>query len=226
MEEQHKRKVRSYVLRAGRMSELQKRALETLSSDYIIPYNASPVDPTAIFGLQKVVVEIGFGMGIATAIMAEEHPHTGFLGIEVHSQGVGKLLSEIEKRGLRNIRILRHDAVEVFQYMIPPASLDGINIFFPDPWPKKRHHKRRLLQPEFALLLADRLKPGGTLRLATDWDEYARWILDVLSGIPGLENCFKDYADSTLGRPETKFEQRGRAEQRVIRDICFRRRTE
>ncbi len=223
MEEIRKRKVRSYVLRSGRMTNLQKKALEELGEKYVIPFIGEMIDPAKLLGKKRVVVEIGFGMGLATARIAEENPSTGFIGIEVHLPGVGKLLSEIEKRKLDNLRVIRHDAVEVFRCMIPEESLDGIHVFFPDPWPKKKHHKRRLLQREFAEVLAGKLKAGGYIHVSTDWEEYAEWILEVLSSIPSLVNRYRGYSPPNHLRPVTKFEQKGLEREHVIRDIYFER---
>lgn len=205
------------------MSNLQRRALEELGDQYVIPFQSAPVDLGQVVGREKVIVEIGFGMGLATARIAEEHPDTGFIGIEVHPPGVGKLLSEIQRRHLDNLRIIHHDAMEVFRYMIPDNVLEGIHIFFPDPWPKKKHHKRRLIQPGFAGLMTAKLKTGGYIHAATDWEEYAFWILRVFSDQPRLRNRFDRWADSTLLRPETKFERKGIAQEHIIRDICFER---
>lgn len=163
-------------------------------------------------------------MGETTARIASEHPEIDYLGIEVHTPGVGNLLQLIVAQGLTNVRIVQHDAVEVLQHMIGPGSLDGAHVFFPDPWPKKRHHKRRLLQPPFVALLAGRLKPGGYLHAATDWEEYAAQILDVLTAEPLIENTADGYAERPAYRPLTKFEQRGLALGHAVRDLVFRRR--
>jgi tRNA (guanine-N7-)-methyltransferase len=163
-------------------------------------------------------------MGETTARIAGDHPGNDYLGIEVHTPGVGNLLQVIVAQGLENVRIVQHDAVEVLEHMIAPASLDGAHVFFPDPWPKKRHHKRRLLQPPFVALLASRLKTGAYLHAATDWEEYAQQILDVLSAEPLLENTADGYAPRPEYRPLTKFEQRGLKLGHAVRDIVFRRR--
>lgn len=224
MEDEKRRQVRSYVLRSGRISGLQRRALDELSDTYIIPFEEKPVDPGNLLGRDQVVIEIGFGMGIATAQIAEENPQTGFIGIEVYPPGVGKLLSEIDRRGLKNLRIIRYDAVEVFRQMVPDQSLQGIHIFFPDPWPKKKHHKRRLIQPEFVRLAAQKLKAGGYIHLATDWVEYAGQMLEILSAEKLLENAYAGYADDTHMRKTTKFETRGLSRMYEIRDIYFLKR--
>ncbi|MCX7025673.1 MAG: tRNA (guanosine(46)-N7)-methyltransferase TrmB [Spirochaetes bacterium] len=216
------RGIHTYALRAGRMTESQRRSFETLASRYCVPCDGKPVlDFPAIFGREaRIVVEIGFGMGISTAAIAESDPGTDFLGIEVHTPGVGKLLSEIEARGLRNIRILHHDAVEVVAEMLLPESVDGFHIFFPDPWPKKRHHKRRLVRRPFTELLVSRLKPGGYIHFMTDWSEYADFALAELSSTPGLSNVSgSSWTERTARRPVTKFEQRAEKEGRQVLEI-------
>jgi tRNA (guanine-N7-)-methyltransferase len=202
--------IRSYVLRQGRFSRGQQRAYEELLPRFGIAFQRAPLDFAAAFGRRApVVAEIGFGMGETTARIAEEHPEVDYLAMEVHSPGVGSLLRQLEDRGLGNVRIVAHDAVEVLGEMIPAGSLDGLHVFFPDPWPKKRHHKRRLLQPEFVALAASRLKRGGYFHVATDWEEYAQHVLQVLAATPGLVNTAEAYAPRPATRPETKFERRG-----------------
>ncbi|QJR13301.1 tRNA (guanosine(46)-N7)-methyltransferase TrmB [Usitatibacter palustris] len=214
--------IRSYVLRQGRFSPAQQRAYSELLPRYGVPYAAGPIDFKALFGRSApVVAEIGFGMGETTARIAEERPEVDFLGIEVHSPGVGSLLRMVGERALTNVRIIQHDAMEVVRDMVPAASLSGLHIFFPDPWPKKRHHKRRLIRPESAALFASRLAPGGYLHFATDWEEYAEQALEVLSGTPGLSNTAKDYAPRPESRPETKFERRGIRLGHAVRDLYF-----
>jgi len=205
------------------MSALQRRALEDLGGKYIIPVKTGRIDPAGLFGGREVVVEIGFGMGEATAEIAGNHPDTGFIGIEVHPPGIGKLLSEIEKRKLDNLLIIRHDAVEIFKTMIPDVCLAGIHIFFPDPWPKKKHHKRRLINPAFTEIISRKLKPGGYIHTATDWEEYADVILEVFRSNGMLENRYDGYSGSTHLRPVTKFEMKGLKQDHVIRDIYFTR---
>jgi len=218
------RHIRSYVLRQGRMSVAQTRAYETLLAHYALPYSPEPLDLNAAFGRDAPkTLEIGFGMGETTAAIAQAHPQIDYLGIEVHSPGVGSLLKQIDELDLYNVRIVQHDAVEVVQNMIAPASLDAIHVFFPDPWPKKRHHKRRLIQPSFVALLASRLKPGGHLHLATDWHEYAEQMLEVLREEPLLGNTAEDYAPRPDYRPLTKFEQRGLRLGHGVWDVVFRR---
>lgn len=218
------RPIRSYVLRQGRVSNAQARAHESLLPRYGIEYTGKPVDLGAVFGRSaKTVLEIGCGMGETTAAIAAAHPETDFLGIEVHTPGVGSLLKLIDEGGLTNLRVIQHDAVEVLREMIAPASLDGAHIFFPDPWPKKRHHKRRLVQTDFVALLASRLKAGGYVHLATDWEEYAGQMLAVLSSEPELENTAEGYAPCPAYRPQTKFETRGLKLGHGVWDIVFRK---
>jgi len=205
------------------MSNAQTRALETLLPRWGIPYQESRLDLDAAFGRSAPkILEIGFGMGDSTAAIAAAHPQNDYLGIEVHGPGVGSLLNQIEALGLTNLRVIQHDAVEVLKHMIDPASLDGVHIFFPDPWHKKKHHKRRLIQPELVALLCEKLKPGGYLHAATDWQEYAEHILAVLAAEPGLANTAADYAPKPDYRPLTKFEQRGIKLGHGVWDIVFR----
>jgi len=223
--------IRSFVLRQGRLSVAQARHHDEGMPKWGIAYAPAPRDLAAIFGrAAPKILEIGCGMGETTATIAAAHPENDYLGIEVHTPGVGSLLKEIATRELANLRVIQHDAVEVVRDMIPEASLSGIHVFFPDPWPKKRHHKRRLIQPPFVALLASRLTPGGYIHCATDWEEYAQQMLDVLSGEPLLENT----ADAQLGgfaprpdyRPQTKFETRGLRLGHGVWDVVFRRRPE
>ncbi|MDR2110764.1 MAG: tRNA (guanosine(46)-N7)-methyltransferase TrmB, partial [Spirochaetaceae bacterium] len=181
------------------------------------------VDFKAFFGNEApVTVEIGFGMGLATALIAQENPGKNYLGIEVFRPGIGRLLWEIEKRRLDNIRIIEHDAVEVFEEMIPPACLEGVHIFFPDPWPKKRHHKRRLIKRPFTDLLARRLRPSGYLYKVTDWAEYGEWALEALSVTPGLVNPYGGFAPPQTWRPRTKFEAKGLQKNHEVRELLFK----
>ena len=219
-------RIRSFVVRAGRIGPGQARALATLAPRFVLPFVAAPVDFARVFGrVAPLVVEIGFGMGSATAAIAAAAPHVDFVGIEVHPPGVGALLQRIAEGGLENVRIVQHDAVEVLETMIAPASLAAINVFFPDPWHKKRHHKRRLLQAPFVRLLSSRLAPGATLHCATDWLPYAEQMLAVLSAEPTLVNSAGDgFAPRPPSRPLTKFEQRGLDRGHGVRDLVFRRR--
>ena len=217
--------IRSYVLRQGRVSSAQLRACETLLPRYGIAYRDSLLNLNEVFGrAAPKILEIGFGMGETTADIAAACPEKDFLGIEVHTPGVGNLLKLIDARALANVRIIQHDAVEVLHHMIEPASLGGVHIFFPDPWPKKRHHKRRLIQPPLIQLLAEKLKPGGYLHAATDWHEYAEQILAVFSQEPALENTAPGYAPRPAYRPLTKFENRGLKLGHGVWDILFTRR--
>jgi tRNA (guanine-N7-)-methyltransferase len=219
-----RRPIRSFVLRQGRMSNGQTRALETLLPRFGIPYGEALLDLDQVFGRSAPkILEIGFGMGDSTAKIAQANPENDYLGIEVHGPGVGGLLKQIDELRLTNLRVIQHDAVEVLKHMIAPASLDGVHIFFPDPWPKKRHHKRRLIQPELVALLCEKLKPVGYLHAATDWQEYAEHILAVLSAEPKLANTATDYAPRPDYRPLTKFEQRGIKLGHGVWDVVFRR---
>ncbi len=220
-----KRSIRSFVLRQGRVSNAQRRAFEGLMPRYGVPFQARARDLDAVFGRRAPkILEIGSGMGETTASIALAHPENDYLAVEVHTPGVGSLLKRIQDLGLTNLRVVQHDAVEVLQEMIAPGALDGVHLFFPDPWPKKRHHKRRLVQPAFAALLASRLRPGGYVHAATDWEDYARQILAVFSAEPGLDNTAAGYAERPGTRPVTKFEQRGLALGHRVWDVVFRRR--
>jgi tRNA (guanine-N7-)-methyltransferase len=213
------------VLRQGRLSSAQQRALATLMPEYGIPFADSPLDFDRAFGRRAPrVLEIGFGMGETTAAIAQMRPDDDFLAIEVHSPGVGALLRRIRELGLTNVRVVQHDAVELVAAMIPEGSLAGVHAFFPDPWPKKRHHKRRLLKPEFVHALALRLAARGYLHVATDWEAYAQEILGTLTAEPLLENTAAGFAPRPTYRPLTKFESRGLALGHRVWDICFRRR--
>jgi tRNA (guanine-N7-)-methyltransferase len=220
-----RRPLRSYVLRQGRISHAQQRAYETLLPIYSLPYQAGVIDLDAVFGRSgPKVLEIGFGMGESSAEIAAKQPEIDFIGVEVHTPGVGSLLKQIGERGLTNLRIIQHDAVEVLQHMIQENTLDGVHIFFPDPWPKTRHHKRRLIQAEFVRLVASRLKPGAYIHAATDWQAYAEHILETLAQEPLLQNTAQDYAPRPNYRPLTKFEQRGLKLGHGVWDIVFRKR--
>ena len=216
--------IRSFVLRQGRVSNAQRRACEMLLPTYGIPFSENLLDLDQVFGRPAPkILEIGFGMGESTAIIARSHPENDYLGIEVHTPGVGSLLNQIEQHGLTNLRIIQYDAVAVLQHMLPAACLDGVHIFFPDPWPKARHHKRRLIQPAFVARLCSHLKPGGYIHVATDWEEYAVQILQVLSQEQQLSNTAADYAPRPDYRPLTKFEQRGIKLGHGVWDLIFRK---
>ncbi len=255
--------IRTYVLRAGRMTELQRRSLEELGPRYCLPFEGRALDFDSAFGRKHgglvpgfpngmpeaarpqalsaaqagtvgalsataatpLVAEIGFGMGTATWQIAAAMPGVDFLGIEVHTPGVGKLMSMLDENKVSNVRIVHHDAIEVFEQAIMPASLAGINIFYPDPWPKKRHHKRRLIRPDLIDTLVPRLIPGGYLYFVTDIEDYADSSLEVLSSCPGLKNCFDGFAPRQSWRPETKFEARALRDGRGAWELFFARRT-
>jgi glutamyl-Q tRNA(Asp) synthetase len=221
----HLRSIRSYVLRTGRTTVGQARAIESLGPEFVLPFREGPLDFAATFGREApVVLEIGFGMGEATAHIAGVLPGTDFLCCEVHSPGVGALLRRIGEQDIRNIRIVQHDAVEVLRHMVPPGSLAGVHIFFPDPWHKKRHHKRRLVQPPLVELLVSRIRAGGYIHCATDWEDYAVQMLEVLSANPHLANTADGYAPKPHYRPLTKFEHRGIKLGHGVWDVVFTRR--
>jgi tRNA (guanine-N7-)-methyltransferase len=219
------RHIRSFVLRQGHLSVAQKRAMDQGMPRWGIEYSGQSLDLAQAFGRPAPkILEIGFGMGGASAEIAAGHPENDYLGIEVHSPGVGNLLKLIEEQQLSNLRIIRHDAVEVIDHMLPDGSLDGIHIFFPDPWPKKRHHKRRLIQPELIAKLATKLRPDGYIHAATDWEEYAQQILEVFQNNPLLANSVDNgFAPRPEYRPLTKFELRGIRLGHGVWDIIFRR---
>ncbi len=218
--------VRSYVLRAGRITRAQNRALDELLPRLGIPYAPAPLELDRVFGRQAPrVMEIGFGNGDALVTLASNAPDTDFIGVEVHPPGIGHCLLAIESMGLTNVRVIAHDAVEVLANQLAPASLDELLLLFPDPWPKKRHHKRRIVQPAFAALVASRLRPGGRVKLATDWEPYAAWILEVLGASPEFTNAAP--SGGFIDRPErdaTRFENRGRRLGHAVLDLEFVRR--
>ena len=219
------RPIRSFVVRAGRMGPGQVRALADLGPRFMLPYTPAVTDFDAVFGRHAPrVLEIGFGMGAATAAIAQARPDTDFIGVEVHIPGVGALLKEIGERELTNVRIVQHDAVEVLEHMVAPDSLAGVHVFFPDPWHKLKHNKRRLIQPDFVRRLVTRIAPGGTLHCATDWQPYAEQMLQVLSAEPALVNSADGYAPKPDYRPLTKFEQRGLKLGHGVWDLVFTKR--
>lgn len=219
-----KRHIRSYVLRQGRVSPAQQRACETLLPRFGIPYAAQALDLDQAFGRSAPkILEIGFGMGDSTATIALAHPENDYLALEVHTPGVGNLLKLIDAQQIANIRIIQHDAVEVLRDMVTANTLDGVHIFFPDPWHKARHNKRRLIQAPFIAQLVHKLKPGGYLHVATDWQDYAEQVLAVLAAQPLLENSAAGYAPRPDYRPLTKFEQRGIRLGHGVWDMVFRR---
>ena len=225
-EDPTKRKVRSFVLRQGRLTPAQERAFSTGWPVYGLDYQKAPLDLNQTFGRteSKKILEIGFGMGDATAKIAQTLPEADFLAVEVHAPGVGALLKLIQEGDIENIRIVQHDAVEVLQNMLADASLDGVHIFFPDPWHKKRHHKRRLIQSAFVKLVCSKLKVGAYLHVATDWQEYAEWVLEVLQAEKQLINTADDYAEKPAYRPLTKFENRGIKLGHGVWDLMFEKR--
>ncbi|MCW3479854.1 tRNA (guanosine(46)-N7)-methyltransferase TrmB [Neisseriaceae bacterium JH1-16] len=221
----YQRHIKSFVLRQGHLTAAQQRAMDEGMPRWGIAYRAEPLDLTAAFERQAPkILEIGFGMGTATAEIARTCPDNDYLGVEVHSPGVGNLLKLIGEQEITNLRIIRHDAVEVIDHMLPDGSLDGIHIFFPDPWPKKRHHKRRLIQSPLIAKLVKKLKTGGYLHCATDWEEYALQMLEVLSGNEELANSADGFAPRPDYRPLTKFEARGIKLGHGVWDVIFTRR--
>ena len=221
---QHRR-IRSFVLRQGRLTKGQERALETEWPKFGIDYSEEKLDLNAVFAIKesKKILEIGFGMGESTAKIAQTLPDCDFLAVEVHTPGVGSLLKLAQELALTNIRIIQHDVVEVLERMLPENSLDGVHIFFPDPWHKKRHHKRRLIQAAFVKLLCSKLKTGAYIHVATDWQEYAEWVLEVLQAEPQLKNTAENYAEKPSYRPLTKFENRGIKLGHGVWDLVFTR---
>jgi tRNA (guanine-N7-)-methyltransferase len=218
------RHIRSFVLRQGRVSNAQERYYDEMMSRIGVPYAHAQLDLDAVFGRGAPrILEIGFGMGETSAAIALAHPENDYLGVEVHTPGVGSLCKLVAEHGITNQRIVQHDAVEVLRDMIAPGALAGAHIFFPDPWPKKRHHKRRLLQAPLVALLASRLEVGGYLHCATDWENYAEQMLAVLSAEPALANTAESYAPRPEYRPLTKFEQRGLRLGHGVWDLVFRR---
>jgi tRNA (guanine-N7-)-methyltransferase len=219
-EEISRRPVRSFVRREGRMTAAQARALEALWPRYGVEYDSTLLDLDAVFGRHALrTLEIGFGNGDLLLWLAQEHPDRDYLGVEVHRPGVGRLLLRLERENIGNVRVICHDAVDVLAHQLPRASLDEILLLFPDPWPKKRHHKRRIVQPELVALAAAALRAGGWLRLATDWREYAEHMRAVMSASPAFELV----PDARAPRPPTRFETRGRSLGHEVWDYCYRR---
>ena len=217
------RAIRSFVVRAGRMTAKQTRGLNEGMARHGVSYALSVIDFAQTFGrAAPTMMEIGFGMGVTTADIAAAQPETNFIAVEVHPPGVGNLCNLLDERALTNVRVIDHDAVEVLTHMIAPGSLAGVHIYFPDPWHKARHNKRRLVKPPLVALIASRLAVGGYLHLATDWVPYAEQMLEVLSAAPLLANTAEGYAERPAWRPETKFERRGIKLGHEVRDVLFR----
>ncbi len=221
-EKKHLRTVKSFVKRAGRMTQRQTNALEKYADSYLIAYQPQKLALERIFeNEQNIVLEIGFGMGTSLIEMAKNNPHINYLGLEVHEPGVGNILDLIHQEKLTNLKVMMHDAVEVLKYNIAPQSLQGIQIFFPDPWHKKRHHKRRLVNPEFITIMSNALAKGGFIHFASDWQPYAEEVLTLFTNAPELINQFTDFAPRPKTRPLTKFEKRGQNLEHPIKDIIF-----
>lgn len=217
-----KREVKTFVLRAGRMTAAQQKAYDELSPSFCIPFEDKQINFIDLFGnTNPIVVEIGFGMGDATAQIALANPDVNYIGIEVHTPGVGKLLSQIKKYDIKNLYIIEYDAMEVLEKMIADNSINGFHIFFPDPWPKKKHHKRRMLQRPRTNLLASKLAPDGYLYFVTDWLEYAEFALEELNLTEGLKNKYEGFAEPQSWRTQTKFERKGLVAERPITEIFF-----
>ncbi len=215
-------RIRSFVTRAGRLSTAQERALSDLGPQFMVEHKKEALDFDKTFGRKApVILEIGFGMGGTTAHIAKLMPEKDFIGVEVHTPGVGSLLKLIGEEGLANLRVIQHDAVEVLRDMIPASSLAGVHIYFPDPWHKARHNKRRLIQAPFVKTLCEHLVPGGYIHLATDWEDYAVQMLEVLSAEPALQNTAEGYAPQPAYRPLTKFENRGLKLGHGVWDLVF-----
>ena len=215
--------MKSYVLRSGRETPAQRRSYESLAPLFTVPFAETPLDFAELFGNgNPVVMEIGFGMGEATAALAAENPGVNYLGVEVYRPGVGRLLWNVSRQSLSNVRIVRHDAVEVVAKMVPRRSLSGVHVFFPDPWPKKRHRKRRLIKRPFTDVLASVLIPGGYFYMVTDWTDYADSALEELSATRGLANAFAGFAAPADWRPRTGFEKKGLAKNHEVRELYFR----
>jgi len=216
--------IKSFVRRQGKFTDAQKKAYDELGKRFLIQFSDNNIDFATVFGNSNyVTMEIGFGAGFATAEIAEANPEKNYIGIEVHRPGIGRLLWEIEKRGLSNIRIIEYDAAIAVKKMIPPVSLEAIHIFFPDPWPKKRHRKRRLIQRPFTETLAGSLFPGGYLYMVTDWEDYALHALEELNATSNLQNMYQYFAPPQSWRPRTRFEAKGLAKEHVMRELMFKR---
>ena len=223
----HPRRIRSFVVRTGRITAAQERAWTELWSRYGIETEDTALDLYQMFPSPgPVSLEIGFGNGESLVALAAAHPERNYIGIEVHRPGIGHLMLRAEEAGIRNLRVICRDAVEVLQHCIPDGSLDEVLLYFPDPWPKKRHHKRRIVQPAFVELVAEKLKPGGVFRLATDWAQYAEHMLEIVGASPRFRNLSPDgsYVQRPESRPLTRFEQRGQRLGHEVWDLAFERR--
>ena len=218
----HFRSIKTFVLRTGRMTDGQRRNYENFSKKWCIPYSEKKIDFTVLFQNDNpVIIEIGFGIGTATAQIAEDNPDKNYLGIEVFKAGVGKLLGEIEEKKLNNLRIIEHDAIEVLENMINDECIDGFHIFFPDPWQKKRNHKRRLVRRPRTDLLSRKLKKGSYIYMVTDWENYAEDAFEQLSETPNLKSKYEKFAPSQSWRPTTKFEKKGLKKEHIINELIF-----
>lgn len=216
------RSIKTYVLRQGRMTDSEKKNYSELSQQWCVPFEHKTLNFVDLFNnTNPVTVEIGFGMGQATAIIAESNPDKNYIGLEVHKPGVGKLLGEIQNKSLNNLYIIEYDALDVIESMIPDNSVSAFHIFFPDPWPKKKHHKRRLVQRPNTDLLCKKLAPGGYIYMATDWDDYAETAMENLMNTPGIENKYDGFAPHQEWRPLTKFEQKGIDAGHAIHELFF-----
>jgi len=214
-------RIRTFVRRQGKISKAQKRSYETLFPLFSLGESAI-LDSPSVFGNNgPLVIEIGFGMGTATALIAKENTLINYLGIEVHKPGIGRLLWRIEKLGLLNVRIIEGDAVPIIENRVPDHSISAFHIFFPDPWPKNRHHKRRLITRPFTDLLAKKMLSGAYIYMVSDWEEYADWALAELSSTPGLINKYPGFAERQLWRPETEFEKKGLDKNHRVKELFF-----
>ncbi len=224
--EYKKRSIRSYVIRAGRMTDGQKAAFDNWWPTYGLSLFDGPLHADQVFGRKApLVLEVGFGMGDSLVAMAAAAPEQDFIGIEVHPPGVGRLINNAGQAGLRNLRVYMADALDVLADCIADESLDRFQLFFPDPWHKKKHHKRRIVQPEFIAAVRRKLKPGGICHMATDWEAYAEYMMEVMCGAPGFDNTAAEYcfADRPDYRPKTKFEARGELRGHGVWDVIFRK---
>lgn len=224
--QKHHRPIRSYVVRGGRLTPAQQKAMDRLWPRYGLSVDDGVIDPAAVFGRQApLILEVGFGMGEALLEMAARHPEQDHIGVDVHPPGIGNILRGIEEKGLDNLRVYEHDAIEVLRRCVAERQLERVQVFFPDPWHKKKHHKRRIIQPDFVQLVRSRLKPGGTLHIATDWQNYAEHIMMVMDAAQGFENRFGEGCYATAhDRPATKFERRGQRLGHGVWDMIFERR--